>query len=103
MKYQKKPVVIEAVQMHYAEIVAGHKLENDLFDEIPDWLRNAIESGRIRLSSRDARDYAVLGIDTPEGTMECSPGDWIIRGVKGEVYPCKDEIFKLTYEPVEEA
>lgn len=103
MKYRKKPVVIEAVRMESAEILEGHKLENGLFDEIPEWLRNAIESGRIRLSFHNARDYAVLNIDTLEGTMECSPGDWIICGVKGEICPCKPDIFAATYEPVEDA
>ncbi|MCR2628074.1 hypothetical protein NSP54_24115, partial [Salmonella enterica] len=43
-----------------------------------------------------------LKIYTLEGKMLASPGDWIIRGVKGEMYPCKDEIFRLTYEPVGE-
>ena len=41
-----------------------------------------------------------LKIFTLEGKMLANPGDWIIRGVKGEMYPCKDEIFRLTYEPV---
>jgi hypothetical protein len=42
-----------------------------------------------------------LKIKTLEGTMVASPGDWVITGVKGEVYPCKDDVFKLTYELVE--
>lgn len=42
-------------------------------------------------------------IETLEGIMVANPGDWIITGVKGEKYPCKDDIFKLTYEPFEEA
>jgi hypothetical protein len=44
-----------------------------------------------------------LYIDTLEGTMHASPGDWIIRGVKGEFYPCKPDIFEATYEPVDGA
>lgn len=43
-----------------------------------------------------------LFIDTSEGQMRASPGDWIITGVKGEVYPCKPDIFEMTYEPVDE-
>ena len=39
-------------------------------------------------------------IDTLEGTMRANPGDWIIRGVKGEFYPCKSDIFEATYEAV---
>ena len=41
-------------------------------------------------------------IQTLEGTMQGNPGDWLITGVKGERYPCKDDIFRATYEPVEE-
>jgi hypothetical protein len=39
---------------------------------------------------------------TPKGNLMASPGDWIIKGVKGEFYPCKPDIFQATYEPVEE-
>jgi hypothetical protein len=42
-----------------------------------------------------------LIISTLEGDLRASPGDWIIRGVKGEFYPCKPDIFAATYEPVE--
>jgi hypothetical protein len=42
-----------------------------------------------------------LEIETLEGTMRAQPGDWIITGVKGEIYPCKDDIFRATYEPAD--
>lgn len=42
----------------------------------------------------------VITIDTLEGKMTASPGDWIITGVNGEQYPCKPDIFEKTYEPV---
>ena len=42
-------------------------------------------------------------IETLEGRMEAKPGDWIIRGVKGELYPCKPDIFEATYEAVDDA
>lgn len=45
-------------------------------------------------------DEAEQLIETLEGTMKASPGDWIIIGVKGEVYPCKPDIFEMTYEEV---
>ena len=44
---------------------------------------------------------APLDIPTLEGVMHANPGDWIIRGVKGELYPCKPDIFEASYEPVE--
>lgn len=48
--------------------------------------------------SDDEMDHSVLLIPTLEGTMEASPGDWIIKGVQGEFYPCKPAIFEATYE-----
>ena len=41
-----------------------------------------------------------LSIETLEGTMKANKGDWIIRGVKGELYPCKPDVFEMTYEKV---
>jgi hypothetical protein len=43
-----------------------------------------------------------IEIETLEGTMTATPGDWIICGVQGELYPCKPDIFEATYEPVDE-
>lgn len=81
MKYRKKPVVIEAVQWtghNWPEIAAFYRDDN--FTTIG---QN-------------------LNIATLEGVMTASPGDWIIRGVRGEVYPCKPDIFDATYDPVHE-
>lgn len=44
-----------------------------------------------------------IAIETLEGTMIGNPGDWLITGVAGEKYPCKDAIFQATYEPVEDS
>ena len=46
------------------------------------------------------RTYEPVVIETLEGDMQAQAGDWIIKGVKGELYPCKDDIFRQTYEPV---
>lgn len=88
MKFRKKPVVIDAVRVP----VDGPKNKRD-FEA---W-------GRL-LAWLDRGPWMVtedLGIDikTLEGTMHASPGDWIIRGVQGEIYPCKPDIFAQTYEP----
>jgi hypothetical protein len=83
MKYKKKPVIIEAVQF-------------DGTDESVDWLLPQLESGEI------GRGCAKLYIKTLEGVMEASIGDYIIKGAKGEFYPCKPDIFKMTYENVRE-
>lgn len=79
--FRKKPVVIEAVQFRAGE-QAGE-------------LAADVVAGRVRYPE----DGTML-IDTLEGVMTAQPGDWIIRGVKGELYPCKPDIFAATYEVV---
>ena len=80
MKFRKKPVVIEAVRW------TG---ENS--DEVI-----AFMGGQIVQQSFVGSQ---LWIPTLEGTMAANYGDWIIRGIKGEFYPCKNDIFLMTYEP----
>lgn len=89
--YRKKPVVIEAFRW-----TGGPDQEED-----PAWiypfLRN--EKARIHLIP----GFGIhMAIDTLEGVMIARPGDYIIKGVKGEIYPCKPDIFQMTYEEVEE-
>lgn len=87
-RYRKRPVVIEAMQ--WDGTVAGAQkiaVEFGLPSGFPD-------------AHIDPDPSRGLEIRTLEGTMRASPGDWIIRGVQGEVYPCKPEIFEQTYEPV---
>ena len=90
VKYRKKPVVIEAV------LYAGHgNLEPH---GTPDWLWKAFRDGICR--STNGTDPFI--IKTLEGEMTVSVGDYIIQGVKGELYPCKPDIFEAPYEKVEE-
>jgi len=91
-KYRKKPVVIEAV--HY---VGEGNVEPA--GQVPEWMWEALEEDV--LFPTNGTDPMV--IRTAEGNMIAAPGDWIIRGVKGEIYPCKPDIFEATYEAVEEA
>lgn len=103
--YVKKPVTIEARRFHgtNAETHAVYQWieENTLGSFEPLSVLEgdvpAPESG----VSIDPSDGALL-IATLEGVMKAQPGDWIIRGVKGELYPCKPDIFDATYEPVED-
>jgi hypothetical protein len=93
MKYRKKPVVIEAVQwdgtgVGLREIEAF--MGADAFGSL----------GVSRYGRTGGLFFLV--ITTLEGAMRANPGDWIIRGIKGEYYPCKPDIFEATYEPVEE-
>lgn len=88
-QYRKKPVVIEAFRW-----TGGPDQTED-----PPWACEAVCDGRIRFVNAGTADVA-LYIDTLEGTHRADQGDWIIRGVKGELYPCKPDIFALTYEEV---
>lgn len=94
-RFRKKPVVIEAVKVPMREFADAPMV----FEELPGWLSTAIEHGNIRAEFR-SEDYWYFLVDTLEGeSMTASPGDYIIRGVKGELYPCKPDIFAATYEP----
>ncbi|MDF2915937.1 MAG: hypothetical protein K0S70_154 [Microbacterium sp.] len=85
-KFRKKPVVIEAAQ---------HTGNEDACREIHSWM--GIEHG----DGSDSTCRQPIFIGTLEGLMQADVGDWIIRGVKGEFYPCKPDIFTATYEVVE--
>jgi hypothetical protein len=87
-KYRKKPVVIEAVQW------TGQNLQEMVDHCVPNgqgeqWQIAPLEAGQ------------PMTIHTLEGDHRGDIGDWIIRGVKGELYPCKPDIFASTYEPAE--
>lgn len=90
-QFRKKPVVIEAVQWN----------QPGGFSEVPDWIKAALA-----FSPGTAGSVIRMGDDldvwTLEGKMTARPGDWLIRGIKGEVYPCKPDIFSATYEPAED-
>lgn len=96
MWFTKKPVTIQAIQW------TGDNLREVItFTDGPPDTRSH-HAGMAWDAYRDLVARDGLKIYTLEGKMLASPGDWIIRGVKGEMYPCKDEIFRLTYEPVGE-
>lgn len=95
-QYRKKPVVIEAFQLGSVE------LQDAIGWQPPDWLREAIVAGTVVPFDQPHRsDWMFLRIKTLEGDMVAEPGDWVIKGVKGELYPCKADIFAATYDPVE--
>ena len=93
-KYIKKPVQIEAIQLTKENIVevfdfldeANYK-ETKSAEELEDFNQMMLKQGYIE-------------IETLEGIMKASFGDYIIKGVKGEFYPCKSDIFQATYEEV---
>jgi hypothetical protein len=101
-RYRKKPVEIEAVQLRW-----------DTWDEMCSFAGVGPEEDKPEGCYIDAEGYthdappsndALLGLRIPtlEGTMLATEGDWVIKGIQGELYPCKPEIFEATYEQVEE-
>jgi len=98
-KFRKKPVVIEAVR------ATGTPQSNR---EIIDWARGSrtpayMDTRFVRLDDGNvlADSTQCLTIATLEGAMWVDPGDWIIKGVEGEFYPCKPSVFDQTYEPIQ--
>jgi hypothetical protein len=88
MKFRKKPVVVEA----------------ELFDggfSSTSHIANDFSSGKVIPKDVDAYGVQTLEVSTLEGKMVARVGDWIIKGVNGEFYPCKPDIFEKTYEPAE--
>ena len=85
-KFIKKPVIIEAIQWTGKE---------DCWKEIHELSKNIIwwKDEKLNVSR--------LEIKTLEGVMTAGIGDWIIRGIRGEFYPCKPDIFEATYAPLE--
>lgn len=85
-KYRKKPVIIDAFQYFYS-----HSFE------APDWYNKAVKDGTV-FQAEDGH-YC---IKTLEGNHYISDNDYVIRGVNGELYPCKPDIFEKTYEKVDD-
>ena len=91
-KYRKKPVEIEAFKFYV--------------DNMPDWFMDKVSDNTVTLCNCDYKRYSIdeayCLIETLEGVHRCNGGDYVIKGVKGELYPCKPDIFEMTYEAVEE-
>lgn len=84
-KYRKKPIIIDAVLWDGRSETANKFIGERYW---VDW-------------EYASKEEAALSITTLEGVMRCEVGDWIIKGIKGEFYPCKDDIFTASYECVE--
>ena len=97
MKFRKKPVIIEAFQM-----TPARRVDNS---EWPEWLNAAWQGDRETQGAVyptvEGTGDGTISIGTLEGQHLVSWGDWIIRGVAGELYPCKPDIFETTYEPAD--
>jgi hypothetical protein len=89
-QYRKKPVVIEAWLFNGQDRYAW-----------PDWLK--WDQGVFYRLTDETEGVGTVHIPTLEGEMTAQRGDWIIKGIKGELYPCKPDIFEATYEAVDAA
>lgn len=88
-RYRKRPIVIEAMQFDGTP---------DSTHAICDWIGQ--DSGKIARGMDELTGEQSLALMTPEGNMVVNQGDWVIRGIAGEFYPCKPDIFEKTYEAV---
>lgn len=87
-KFRKKPVEIEAMQ-----------LTADSYIAVVDWLnRHAAAANGILYKEKASEASSFIIIHTLEGDHKAQIGDWVIKGIKGEFYPCKPDIFEATYE-----
>lgn len=89
-KYRKKPVIIEAVQ---------YDGKNDW--ELSQWSKGVVYSSPVLEPTENNPTGSYLQIKTLEGVMTAIVGDFVIKGINGEFYPCKEDIFWKTYEKVE--
>lgn len=88
-QFRKKPVVIDAHQFNADDVTAG----------APDWFMEALRSDTLCLAKDDCWYIQTLESGGLAPTHLVTRGDWIIRGVQGELYPCKPDIFEATYQP----
>ena len=97
MKYRKKPVVIDAIRWSGSEADVQEALRF-LADGHENFLHLPGDGVHIGSGVGYTPGLGTIDIPTLEGVLVASPGDWIIRGVKGEFYPCKPDIFEAIYE-----
>lgn len=92
MKFRKKPVVIDAWQWNESNLLRASLEALGMHSTAYDGHRDRPD---------ECRHLRIATLESGVGSHFVDPGDWIIRGVKGEFYPCKPDIFEATYEPVE--
>lgn len=92
-KFRKKPVVVEAIKFDGLNMT-------EIGDFVGKPCKPTLESDLAYQVGKEAPIFSIP-IHTLEGTMKAMSGDWIIKGINGEFYPCKPDIFEKTYEPVD--
>lgn len=89
-KYRKLPVTIEAEKVN--DLLYGFAHD---FSKLPQWVIDAYDNMKINTITND-----YFNVNTPEGTMMATKEDYLVKGIDGELYPCKIDIFEKTYERV---
>jgi len=87
MKFRKKPVVVEAWQVGS--------------EPVPHWIDVALANDDLE-HTNNKRRWLMRHDTCHDGFLEASKGDWIIRGIKGDLYPCPNDVFQATHEPHDE-
>lgn len=93
LKYVKKPIPVEAIQI--TEEFGIHSVYY-WEDFLPDWYIDAVKAGKVSISNSG------FGVHTLEGTMLAPFNSYLVRGVDGELYPCREDIFKKSYDEYKE-
>jgi hypothetical protein len=105
VRYRKKPVVVEAVRYDGPAYVTAYgdraPRQDASFESVRQFVGSAFTTAQVGSENHGGPNQFAPAIRTLEGVMRVCPGDWIIRGVKGECYPCKPDIFAATYELAE--
>jgi hypothetical protein len=100
-KFRKKPVEIDAIQ-YTAPIYSNIRDFIESFGDNPsEIIFKVFDNHNENMNISNMSGTSHLAVRTLEGDMKITHGDWIIRGVKGEYYPCKHDIFKLTYDIID--
>jgi hypothetical protein len=96
MKFRKRPIEIDAIEV--TAIVRAYNSQDDTAPSrlLPSWFTEAAASGIV-----SGIFFEGVDIETLEGKMFGGRGDWIIRDINGEIYPCKADIFEASYDQVE--
>lgn len=96
MRFRKRPVVIDAIQFTGTNDLAVIAFADEIGD-----VGRVRSSVAVETNGEDIAERVTLLVDTTgHGEARAEPGDWIIRGVQGELYPCKPDVFAATYESV---
>lgn len=89
--WRKRPTQVEAYRWYGPEAEREHA---------PEWLVEAMKRGEVYVQFPDDEARRCMDIVTDRGVVTAKPGDWIIRGIEGELYPCTHSVFVATYDPV---